>query len=314
MDIIGFLNQLPEVMKDDSLSVIGFYSKIDQPIFFSQLKQFIEEQYSIHFQKISFSSMVDIEQQLSTSFLGQRCWYWFSTITMVDHKKEEFIRFIKNYQGPHRLFVCVNEESFNGMLEKGKAYSIHHSYTSDQIKKISMFYNQNPELIAHFFHKLFLLKNEYSLDQLSLLKEYALLLGKSIDSFLDLWVEQLIVTDISLFSMGQLFFSKNKKEFFKKWQTIRPFFVDQFWTAFFSEQIFKAYFYVLNRGVVPASQKQLTFGLPFSFLKHDWKLYKSGELQRAHQRMYEIDLLLKKDASVYVLDHFHLSFFNNFFV
>ncbi|MCX5923689.1 MAG: hypothetical protein NTU89_03945, partial [Candidatus Dependentiae bacterium] len=59
----------------------------------------------------------------------------------------------------------------------------------------------------------------------------------------------------------------------------------------------------------PADQRQISFGLPFSFLKQDFKLYTTFELQAAHQKMYEIDLALKSGGSQYRLDAFFALFF-----
>lgn len=188
--------------------------------------------------------------------------------------------------------------------------SIQESYKSDQIRKISILYNSvKPEVAVLFFTKLYRINKEYSLDQICLLQDYAGLLGKNMDSFFDSWVEKLVVSDISLFYLSQLFFEKKAEEFFVKWSAVRPYYSDQFWTTFFSEQLFKSYFYVQWGGRVPADQRQISFGLPFSFLKQDFKLYTTFELQAAHQKMYEIDLALKSGGSQYRLDAFFALFF-----
>lgn len=317
MDIIDFFSHFSKNISD-GVSVICFTGEQTHPIFLDKVRNYIEKKSGQSIQKISFdSSIVDIELQLSTTFLGQSNWYWISTIESMaaSKKKIEFIQFIKRYNGPHRLFIFMTQEELDGSLEHGVSYCIKNSYTNEQIKKIVLLYeDQKPEVVAYLFHKLFLLKKEYSLDQLCLLKEYALLLGKNIDQFLQDWIEQLVVSDVSLFYIGQLFFEKNSAEFFVKWQKIRPLYVDQFWTSFFSEQLFKAYFYVHYKGQVPTDQKQIVFGLPFSFLKHDWKMYQISELQAAHQKIYEIDLSLKRGGSAYQLDAFCMMFLNGSFM
>lgn len=316
MEIIDFFIHFSSIIADNT-SVICFTGEQSHPLFLDKLRKFVEKGSGRVIQKISSDCTVaDIEMQLSTTFLGQSNWYWLGSLESiaVSKKKTDFIQFIKNYHGPHRLFVCMTQEELGGSLEHGVEYHIANSYTSDQIKKITLLYeDQKTEIIAYLFTKLFALKKEYSLDQLCLLKEYALLLGKNIDQFLDSWIEQLVVSDVSLFYLGQLFFEKNASEFFAQWQKVRPLYVDQFWTAFFSEQLFKAYFYVQYKGIVPPDQKQLVFGLPFSFLKHDWKMYQTSELQVAHQKIYEIDLSLKRGGSAYQLDSFCMLFFKGVF-
>ena len=97
--------------------------------------------------------------------------------------------------------------------------------------------------------------------------------------------------------MAQLFFEKKADLFFVKWHQVRGYYSDQFWTVFFSDQLFKAYFFVKAQGRVDPAHKQMTYGLPFSFLKHDWKLYQFENLQQAHKQMYDIDIALKTGGS-----------------
>jgi hypothetical protein len=53
----------------------------------------------------------------------------------------------------------------------------------------------------------------------------------------------------------------------------------------------------------------MTYGLPFSFLKHDWKLYQACTLQQAHEKLYSVDIALKNSNSEYMLENFLLHFF-----
>lgn len=317
MEIIDFFNNVSSV-KADGKPVICFTSEIYQPIFWEKIKHVIEKHIGESMQKFSpEQSFSDIQIRLETTFLGQQQWFWIGNLDSMSiaKKKAEFLQFLKNYTGPHRIVLCMLSQDGPLPVPTHDTYTIAHSYTNDQIKKFSIFYDdQKPEIVAYFFSKIFSMKKEYSLDQLCLLKEYAGLLGNNMGQFFQDWMEKLIVSDVSLFYLSQLFFEKNGAEFFIQWHKIRTLYPDQFWTAFFSEQIFKAYFYVQYKGQVPQDQKQLTFGVPFSFLKHDWKMYSHKELQAAHQKIYEIDLSLKRNGSAYQLDTFCMSFFNGDFV
>ena len=70
------------------------------------------------------------------------------------------------------------------------------------------------------------------------------------------------------------------------------------------DQIFKAYFYVKAQGRIDQSQKQMTYGLPFSFLNYDWKLYQCPSLQQAYAQLYDVDIALKTGGSACQLDGF----------
>jgi len=317
MEIIDFFNNISSIITDDK-PVICFTGETHLPIFLEKIKLFIEKHIDAPIQKISPDQpLSDIQIKLATTFLGQQQWYWISNLELISvaKKRADFINFVKNYTGPHRLIIFVPREETQFPVPVDQAYNIKNSYTSDQIKKISILYEDSkPEIIAYFFSKLFTLKKEYSLEQLCLLKDYAGLLGNNTGQFFKDWLEKLVISDVSLFYLSQLFFEKNGAEFFIQWDKVRTLYPDQFWTAFFSEQLFKGYFYIHYKGQVPADQKQLTFGLPFSFLKNDFKMYQGRELQLAHQRIYEIDLSLKRNGSLYQLDTFCMSFFNSDFV
>lgn len=313
MDIIDFFNNIPSIIANGK-PVIYFIGEKYQPIFLGKIKILIEKLIGESVQKIApDQSLSDIQMRLGTTFLGQQQWFWINSLDIVTaaKKKSDFIKFIKNYSGPHRLIVFIAQEDAELPASFDQTYSIANNYIKDQIKKISFLYEeQKPEIAAYFFSKLFAIKKEYSLDQLCLLKEYAGLLGNNMGLFFDSWIEKLVASDVSLFYLSQLFFEKNESEFFIQWHKIRALYPDQFWTAFFSEQLFKGYFYVLYKGQIPLDQKQLTFGLPFSFLKHDWKMYSCEELQSAHEKIYAIDLSLKRSGSLYQLDAFCMSFLN----
>lgn len=296
--------------------VTYFTGKTYQSLFFEKVRNFIEQQTGDEIKKINLDQDVsEIQVQLSTTFLGQKSWYWLGNIGLLTSKKKraDYIKFIKQYQGPHQIIVFLPESDVE-VIKDSLVVRIQEAYTKHQIKKISLLYqDQKPEVISYFFTKLYQIKKEYSLDQLCLYREYASLLGRNMEQFFDTWIEKLVVSDVSLFYLSQLFFEKSATEFFTKWQEIRSYYSDQFWTSYFSEQLFKAYFYVQHNGQIPTDQKQLLFGLPFSFLKHDWKLYQSRELQYAHQKIYEIDLSLKRSGSLYQLDSFFALFFNGTF-
>ncbi|MFA5998548.1 MAG: hypothetical protein WC747_00810 [Candidatus Babeliales bacterium] len=319
MEITEFFAQSTESFVKNH-SVILFTGKSYSPLFFDRALVFLQKKLGQPLKKINLDQeFTAIQIALHTSFLGQTQIYCFGDLSLLSSKKKktDWIKFIQSYQGPHTIigFLCDEDNlplssSQSSLLQ----VSIAESYNSDQIKKLSFLYDSlKPEVAAHFFAKLYRINSQYSLDQICLLQDYSGLLGKSMDLFFDDWVEKLVVSDISLFYLSQLFFEKKAEEFFVKWSDVRPYYSDQFWTTFFSEQLFKAYFYVQWQGRVPVDQKQITFGLPFSFLKQDWKLYTLFELQASHQKMYEIDLALKSGGSSYRLDAFFALFFSGDF-
>lgn len=315
MDILDFFAGITTHSFDET-SVTYVVAKTYQPIFLETLQCLLEKRLQQKIQKVSQeATLTDVQRLLTTSFLGQQHWYLLMLCDVASAKQDQIIQFIKKYDGPHRLVVILSDELYDSAKINDKVYRLADTYTYDQVKKCAWLYDGiKPEVMAYVLNKLFKLHKAYSLEQLCLLKEYAMLLGSSIDQFFEQWFEKLIVQDASLFYVSQLFFEKKSTLFFEQWKRIRKLYSDQFWTAFFSEQLFKAYFYVQMQGKLPADQKQIAFGLPFSFLKQDWKRYTASELAGAHEKIYDLDLALKNGASQYCLDLFCISFLDGLFV
>ena len=59
-----------------------------------------------------FSSDFVFKSQLSTSFLGMSCLYWLSDASSLKAKqKEDFIQFLMNYKGPHKVMVFFDTKT-----------------------------------------------------------------------------------------------------------------------------------------------------------------------------------------------------------
>ena len=55
--------------------------------------------------------------------------------------------------------------------------------------------------------------------------------------------------------------------------------------------------------------RTVSFRLPFSFLKKDWRMITGTQLQRAHEEIYNLDHAFKNSGSFDMLDLFYLTFF-----
>jgi len=310
-DIVDICSKVSESWLKN-YSVVLFKTEKYSQLFLERFVKFLAQKTTIPIKKIDLDQDVSfVQMQLETSFLGQIYIYWFSDISQISSKKKrlEYLTFLKTYQGPHIVVGLISDDV---LLNSTKVFvaEIQKKYTKEQIINCPLLYtHESSELNVYFLGKLYKYNKEYSLEQLLLLLEYAQVLGKNTELFLDSWIYKLSASDISLFYVSQLFFEKKRADFFKVWHEVRNLYSDQFWTVFFSDQLFKAFLYVKWQAKVPVDQKNITFGLPFSFLKQDWKLYQLTTLQKFHQKMYEIDLALKSGGLNYRLDLFFTQFF-----
>ncbi len=282
------------------------------PLLFYKILKKLEKKTGLEIKKIDLEQDLSlIQKDLQTTFLGQFFVYWFSDLALLSSKKKktDFLNFVAQYSGPHKIIGCIEiEQEIN--LEHGQIIEFQDNYSSDQILKLDFLYEgQKREVVSYFLAKLYRRRKQYSLEQLCILLEYATLLGKNIDQFFELWLDEIVTSDVSLYAVSQYFFEKNPKKFFELFNQVRYQYSEPFWTSFFSEQLFKAYWFVAQKGQIPQDQKQMTFGLAFSFMKQDWKLHKKSSLQIAHQKIYEIDLAIKSGADDKQLDLFVMQFF-----
>jgi hypothetical protein len=301
-------NHIQLVDKSVTLLQLAKYSPL---LFYKVIKNF-EKQLGLELKKIDLDQDLSLVQKdLQTTFLGQTFLYWFSDLTVLTSKKKktDFISFITSYQGPHKIIGCIDDQEIIKLVD-GQIIQFEENYTADQALKLYFLYDgQKPEVISYFLGKLYRYRKQYTIDQLCILLEYSSLLGKNIDQFFQEWLDEIVISDVSLYALGQYFFEKNPKKFFELFNKVRHLYSDPFWTSFFSEQLFKAYWFVVNKGQIASEQKQMTFGLPFSFMKFDWKHHKKEALQIAHQRIYQVDLAFKSGGSGMELDLFCMQFF-----
>lgn len=293
-------------------AVILLELKKYSPLLFYKFLKSIEKKSGLEIKKIDLDQdLSSIQKDLQTTFLGQIFIYWFSDLSLVSAKKKkiDFLKFIADYQGPHKIIGSIEAEQVID-LKNGQIIQFQDNYSSDQVLKLDFLHEgQKPEVVSYFLTKLYRKRKQYSLEQICMLLEYASLLGKNIDQFFEQWLDEIVTSDVSLYAVSQYFFEKNPQKFFELFNQVRYQYTEPFWTSFFSEQLFKAYWFIAHNGQIPIDQKQMTFGLPFSFIKNDWKLHKRSSLQIAHQKIYEIDLAIKSGASDKQLDLFAMQFF-----
>ena len=252
-----------------------------------------------------FSSL---QQTLSTTFLGQTSIYWFSEFssTLSKKKKTEWLDFLSKYQGPHLL---IGQMTDSISLARGQTLVIDESYTLSGLQKTQFIPLQDLAIAYPFFSHVYRLKKQYSLEHLYVLFHYAHVIGKNSDLFFKHWFERLVDQDISLYYLSQLFFERNAQGFFTMWHKVASYYPEQFWVSFFSDQFFKGYWYIACKGQVRPDQKFMTFGLPFSFLKQDWKYYSLSDMQKNYTKIYALDGAIKSGKQSVSLDSVLISMF-----
>ena len=254
-----------------------------------------------------------LQALLQMSFLGQTCTYIVSDFSEAKKTcKDHFLSILRAYQGPHKL-ICsiadIKQEQVPGAL----VIQVQDGYTFDDIKAVyAMADEVTRQKHIYFFTAAYKYKKQFSLDDIWMLGSYAQLVSAAnYQQFFQDWFCKLVVADSSLYTLSQLFLEKESHDFFVYWARIKENYSEMFWISFWSEQLYRAYFYaiMIQKGATQA--KNIGYGLPFSFLKFGWQQVHISELMQAHQAVYALDGMFKNGKSPYELEAFLFRYFNH---
>lgn len=293
------LNLSKSIKEGEIPPFVIFHSKSYPLIFFKLLKDLT----SGLFIDLDTSDFDHFKSKLVMTFLGSKSVYLVNLSLLNASSKDKFINFINDYNGPNHLFVFtedVSNFSNNINLDEVKNKSF-----SDILKFLNI-YEKN--CLSALLEKVFVEK--LSIDELLVLYSYSVCLGSQKDSFKEKWLGRIVSSDSSLFELSKHFFAKDRISFFQLWDKVEKAYSDMFWISFWSEQIYRAYFYTLSRrGNDVVAAKQISYKLPFSFIQKDWKFLDSSALLNAHKDLYNLDYSIKNGASNLSLDLFLIRYF-----
>ena len=239
---------------------------------------------------------------LQTSFLGQECCYWLGSDQDLSKKRLEYWQqFLLQYNGPHTILFCTSTIP-KKVPDSWQVSELPDTIDARLFQKIAQITIGKSSSISP---ALFKETKAINLDTAVMLVQYGVVVGRSEREFIKEWLPHMIVTDTSLFALSQALFERKASSFFLLWKKVVLHYSAPFWTMFWSEQMWRAYWYVsLQRKNRPVDAKKIGYRLPFSFLRHQWHNYSIEDLQKAHTLLYDIEYHLKNGGSEYQLDLF----------
>ena len=274
--------------------VISFTGKNYPLLFFSSFLNFFKngEHDTVFIHELP-ENLEELKAQLSISFLGNSSLYWLTNITDLDtRRKKALYSFLHSYTGPHAVWCFTNEPigqtiELPEILDKKQFEQLAHCMTPEVAKKNKLFVT-----------KLFAKTGTVPFEHACLLVRYQQLIGNRADYFINNWLNEIVLPDHSLFTLSSHFFAKKTELFLRAWHDTAREYPAQFWCAYWSEQLFRDYWYcTLMKAKQVMQAKKIGYRLPFSFLQKDWKVVSSNRLQTMHAKLYEIDYALKNGAS-----------------
>lgn len=308
-----FFKNLSDFLQESDQSVFIFTGSLYPHTFLMDLFDRIEKIVAVDIQSLDIQSSGDVSYKanLETTFLGMQCVYWLGDLSALKAKqKDGFLDYIMHYQGPHKIllfldgkFEIPNKKNIIGIAFKDK-------YFLEDAKNVFITQDlQQAQNNALFLQQMYKIKPSYSLDELFLVKNYQNLITTDSKEFYTSWITRLVTPESSLFTLSQLFFEKKEQHFLNMWLQVKSLYADMFWISFWSDQIYRAYFFItFTQEENFAAAKQVSFGLSFSFLKQTYKQYELQELRNVHQALFVVDTALKNGGTMYQIDQVLLEF------
>jgi hypothetical protein len=250
--------------------ILLFHGGSEYPLlFFTVLSRALQTK-NVGLQNIN-ADQVDVsalENTLATTFLGQSLLYHVRDMHVLDAKKyKKIISIFSSYQGPHCVLMWLPTEADSSGY-KGSTITLPNTVDKNLMISIARAFGfariaQNPKFLAAFFAK----SKSISLEFALLLCSYGTVLGVDSQIFIDQWLDRLVESSPSLFTLAQHFFARDEKKFGELWHTIKLRYAGPFWISFWGEQLFRAacviHYHKIGNDV---AKKKISFRLPFSFL------------------------------------------------
>ena len=293
------------------------------PLLFTKfLRQVLAaQQLTLTYVELAQLEPAALKATLALSVLGQTNYYWLGDLSVLPPKRQaELVQYLAQYQGPHRVGLFLTAAAAQPLTLSTTAFLFdltpYEAQTAKQLAGLGQRYFQFQQQLApqNFLRQLAKLNQALTLDQYLLLLHYGALFGERAAPFFTEWLPKLVTLEQSLFTLSGHFFAGQAAPFFNTLAPLMAEYSEQFWTTYWSEQLFRAYYYsYLQQHGDVAGAKRVGYRLPYSFMQQDWRRFTLTELQQAHSFIQRADYELKSGSSAVLLELFYLQFLNGNF-
>ncbi len=314
MKILDFLNQVKtaNILQEKNICFLGsdyqflFFQRL---FYFFENKKYLPAKYKNLI--IESADKNEIHTSLTQTFLGEKYFYWLS-----DASSFKDIEYLLNYKSPHYISFYLNKEKVPKSTDNNKFIFVE---IDEEIKfedfvkiteileiKIS---SQKLSIIKKIYSEL---NKNFTLDQIIMLINYIDLIRVDKEADVIEYIFSVLNNGLpSLNLLATYFFEKKQNEFFKIWTQVYNEYPEMFWISFWADKVYRAYFVInfLNKNDY-ATARSLSFGLPYSFLKGEWKKNLPNVLSNYHDFLYTNDFRVKTGSTFCFMDLFYLNHFS----
>lgn len=318
MDFATFLTQSQDQSWWLKNTVVCFKGDEYQPLFFTLLFDQLKQRAALPYEKkrldLATTEKKNVHAMLGQSILGSTVLYWLGDFEkdIPEKQKSDFHTLIKTYQGPHSISFFVRQESKLSLPPHTINVILPQPLTQDMQRHCITFFSPTmlPQKQDVLLQHLLTMTN-LQLDTLCMLINYVDLINiKQLPEFTH-YLSHITTHQPSLSALAEYFFSLNASLFFQLWTELEKKYSEMFWIAFWTEQLWRAHgviTYLRKNDFVHA--KQISYRLPFSFIKTSWKHFTLDELHNLFEQLYILDYRIKTgNASANALSLFFFFYF-----
>lgn len=287
--------------------VTFFSAKREVPVLLNLLGNVVTRSQNVQYLDVSTVSVDQIHAQLQMSFLGASMALWLTHCNALDATSfKVLIKELQSYSGPNTVFCFISESK-----RIKDTVSLPEIIDVKSFQQLWQVIYPDKKMNKPFVNLFFSKRKNIPVDQACLLMHYAVVLGRHAQQFISDWLPEIIEPDYSLFLLSGYLFAKQSKPFFNLWQQVKHTYAEPFWTAFWSDRIFKAFAYkkYMETNRITDARK-VGFGLPFSFMNRDYQRVKMEELRELHNALLAVDFRIKNGMLPY-FELLFLTFCNN---
>jgi hypothetical protein len=314
MDVITFLSFLSDNYQQlTSYSLVCFRADVDSALFFSQLVAFYKKkQLAFVTIDLAQTSIQQLKLLFDTLFLGQKQVYWVKNLEELDSAgQQNLLAYLNTYTGPHTIHITGVKDTFK-LIDRPEFLVVELPSTigPQLYKQLFSYFFPDNKSATHFSQHLFKRRDQITLDAACLIMRYHACAGQKSESFFEQWLDKLVVSEKSLFTLSQYFFARQPREFFAYWTIYKADYPDEFWIAYWLEQLWQAALFVHKAQTLGQPEaKKTAHRIPFSFINKDWRNYSYSYLVQAHHALYLLDYNLKNGIGNYGLELWYNKFF-----
>lgn len=299
MDLLTWIQEyFPAMLKQDIPWQLTFVTPSYPTLFLEHIKKVV---YAAGYQLTSLSSsdsIAGIEEQLHTGWIGLKKHIYLFNMVQADQATLRVVeKVLASYEGPHNVLMLSARESAVG---KSKVVTLPDLITyPDYCVLFKSLHPSQGTGSSALIKKVFKKYGHLSLEQAFHLMRYHPILGSKYneEEQTSAFLDEIIAPSHSLFRLSGHLFAGDKKEFLEMWAHMHEEYGAQFWISFWSDQLFRAYWFAdaMHARNKDAAQR-ISPRLPFSFTQRDWKKMDTKKISKAHAFLYRLDNRIKNGS------------------